>query len=327
MTKCFPTSIVQLMSELHPIKVVARRTGLSPHVIRAWEKRYRAVTPQRTPTNRRVYTSEDIERLLLMRRATLGGRSIGQIASLGTDELRQLVNEDELAQSQAPTPPPLIRPRSFNGALDAALQAVEKLDPEALQRALELASVSMSKPGLVERVVAPLLEKVGDEWRDGSIRIANEHMASAMLRTFLGGLNGAFPALSDAPRLLVTTPAGQLHELGALIAATAAAAEGWHITYLGPSLPAEDIAAAARLNRSRAVALSIILADDAHLNAELAKLANLLPENIRLLVGGRASAQYSDKLREIGAVRLSDLQSFRHELESLRSDTQSGSES
>ena len=65
------------MAEMHPIKVVSRRTGLTPHVIRAWEKRYHAVTPKRTRTNRRVYTDEDVERLLLLRRATLAGRSIG----------------------------------------------------------------------------------------------------------------------------------------------------------------------------------------------------------------------------------------------------------
>ncbi len=208
------------MSDLHPIKVVARRTGLSPHVIRAWEKRYKAVTPRRTPTNRRVYLTEDIERLILLRRATLAGRSIGQIAQMPTDELRELVTEDEIAQSQAPVSAAasIARPHESNGALEAALTAVEKLDPEALQAALERASVTMTRPALVDQIVAPLLERIGDAWRNGTLRIASEHLAAATLRTFLGNMNGAFPALADAPRLLVTTPAGQLHELGALMA-------------------------------------------------------------------------------------------------------------
>lgn len=308
------------MSDLHPIKVVARRTGLSPHVIRAWEKRYAAVIPKRTPTNRRAYTTDDIERLLLLRRATLGGRSIGQVAGLPTAELRQLVNEDEVAQSQAPARSSTVRPYASNGTLEACLRAAERLDPDGMQAALERASVTMSKTALVEQVVAPLLETIGDQWRDGSLRVASEHLASATLRTFLGSMNGAFPVMSDAPRLLITTPAGQLHELGALIAATAAAAEGWHITYLGPSLPAEEIAAAAQTNASRAVALSIVLADDAHVKNELVKLRQLLPENIALMVGGRSAAHYSDVLQQIGATRLPDLQSFRIELESLRSE-------
>lgn len=321
-------SNVKGMSDLHPIKVVARRTGLSPHVIRAWEKRYKAVTPRRTPTNRRVYLSEDIERLILLRRATLAGRSIGQIAQMPTEELRELVNEDEMAQSQAPVPATSVaRPRGPNEALEAALTAVENLAPEALQTALERASVTMTRPKLVEQMVAPLLDRIGEAWRDGSLRVASEHLAAATVRTFLGNMNGAFPALADAPRLLVTTPAGQLHELGALIAGTAAAAEGWHITYLGPSLPAEEIVAAAEMNKSRAVALSIILADDAHLKGELTRLGHLMPDEIAILIGGRASSQYADIIRQIGATRLRDLPGFRTELDSLRSESSTGVQS
>jgi DNA-binding transcriptional MerR regulator/methylmalonyl-CoA mutase cobalamin-binding subunit len=309
-----------MMSDLHPIKVVARRTGLSPHVIRAWEKRYGAVTPTRTPTNRRVYTTEDIARLILLRRATLAGRSIGQVAGLPTDELRKVVAEDELAQIQAPTTTSAVRPQPSNGTLDACLRAIEHLDSEGLSAALDRASLTMSKSALVEKVVAPLLETIGDHWRDGSLRIASEHLASAILRTFMGNMNGAFPAMSDSPRLLVTTPAGQLHELGALIAATAAAAEGWQITYLGPSLPADEIAAAAKTNDCRAIALSIVLADDSHVKNELAKLGQLLSDDVALLVGGRASARYADVLQQIGALRLIDLPSFRAELDAIRAE-------
>jgi DNA-binding transcriptional MerR regulator/methylmalonyl-CoA mutase cobalamin-binding subunit len=305
------------MPDLHPIKVVARRTGLSPHVIRAWEKRYKAVTPKRTPTNRRVYTSEDIERLILLRRASLAGRSIGQTATLPTEELRKLVDEDELAQSQAPGPSQSLSSRGDNETMGQALRAIENLDADGLRMALERASMTMSKPALVEQIVSPLLERIGDEWRKGSMRVASEHLASATLRTFLGNLNGAFPVMADSPRLLVTTPAGQLHELGALIAATAAAAEGWHITYLGPSLPAEEIAAAAQNDKSRAIALSIVLPDDAHLKHELSRLAQLLPDHVALLVGGRAAIHYTDTLKEIGALRLHDLQDFRTTLDSL----------
>ena len=84
---------------MYTMKAVALKTGLSAHVIRAWEKRYRAVTPKRTPTNRRAYTTEDIDRLLLLRRATLAGRSIGQIAVLPTDQLRELVDTERAEHS------------------------------------------------------------------------------------------------------------------------------------------------------------------------------------------------------------------------------------
>lgn len=76
--------------ELHGIGAVSERTGLSTAVIRMWEKRYGAVTPQRTPTNRRLFSREDVERLVLMKRLTGCGHAIGQIAGLGLDQLEAM---------------------------------------------------------------------------------------------------------------------------------------------------------------------------------------------------------------------------------------------
>ncbi len=74
------------------------------------------------------------------------------------------------------------------------------------------------------------------------------------------------------------------------------------------------------MNESRAVALSIVLADDAHLKGELTRLGQLMPENIAILIGGRASSHYVDVIQQIGAIQLYDLPGFRSELDSLRSE-------
>src|SRR5689334_2672996 len=80
-----------MMSQLHTIRYVAMRTGLSQHAIRAWEKRYNALSPSRTVTNRRLYTEEDLEKLLLLRQAVEIGHTISQIAMRSVSELRELV--------------------------------------------------------------------------------------------------------------------------------------------------------------------------------------------------------------------------------------------
>ena len=91
------------MNEAHyPIQLVARLTGLSAHVIRIWEQRYRAVEPQRTATNRRLYSQRDIERLNLLRDLTQAGHSIGQVAQLPTDKLGKLVVATPHLQARAP---------------------------------------------------------------------------------------------------------------------------------------------------------------------------------------------------------------------------------
>ena len=71
-----------MRKQMHTIKFVAIHTGISPHTIRAWERRYSALSPDRTATNRRLYSTTDIEKLSLLQRAVQAGHSIGQIANL-----------------------------------------------------------------------------------------------------------------------------------------------------------------------------------------------------------------------------------------------------
>jgi DNA-binding transcriptional MerR regulator/methylmalonyl-CoA mutase cobalamin-binding subunit len=315
-------SLLVQMEQGYAIKIAARRTGLTPHVIRVWEKRYRAVLPTRTPTNRRLYSDADIERLTLLHRATRAGHSIGQIAQLPKERLLALVSADEaIASRTLPSVGPSPDESSVQFHLDACLAAIERLDAQALEAALMRAAVALSQPVLLDWVVTPVLQKIGDLWREGSLRVAHEHLASAVVRTFLGNnIRGSGEISASAPNLIAATPAGQVHELGALIVAVTAASEGWQVTYLGPNLPAEEIAGAAQQNETRVVALSLVYpADDPRLREELRKLRRYLAEEVILLVGGRAAGSYSDILGEIGAVRLNDMPSLRVKLESLRS--------
>ena len=232
----------------HAIKAVARRTGLSAHVIRIWEKRYGAVKPARTGSNRRLYSEEQIERLSLLRDIIQAGHSIGHVAKLPTSKLKALATE-AAAETDHPARPGTSAPvtPSF---LEECVGAVKDLDSRALDDALGRAETALGAQGLLQRVIAPLAQKIGDLWRDGSITAAHEHFASVVIRIFLGHAAKPFAGSDGSPVAVVATPSGQLHELGALLVAAAAANLGWHVTYLGASLPAAEIAGAARQNRA-----------------------------------------------------------------------------
>lgn len=306
------------MKYKHPIKVVALRTGLSPHVIRIWERRYKAVTPDRTPTNRRVYSDQDIDRLILLRQATEAGESIGQIAAFSDDELRELV-----ALDREIIPVGKAKGRSvskINDLLDKCLRAVMDLDSETLDRTLLQASSELTQPVLLEKVLEPLMLTVGDYWREGKLRVVHEHMASAIIRTFLGNMTGAYKPDQSAPTLIVTTPTGQSHEFGALMATITAFAAGWKALYLGPNIPVEEIANAVEKAGAHAVALSIIYpADDPRLATEFRKLRSILDDNTVIIVGGRAMKGYMDILTEIGAITVKNLKELNSQLEIIRS--------
>jgi MerR family transcriptional regulator, light-induced transcriptional regulator len=305
----------------HPIGVAARRTGMKPDLIRAWERRYNAVEPGRTQTHRRSYSDGDIERLLLLRRVVSSGRGIGQIAHLSDQELRTLLAEGPArvypVTTGATVPPPEETAESF---LMLCLSAARRLDVHDLEQQLERASVALGRHNLLEQLLSPLMQRIGELWQHGELRPIHEHMATSVVRSFVGGLRMAYHAASGGPHLVVTTPVRQLHELGALIAAASAASDGWQVTYLGADLPAEEIAAAAVQKGAKAVALGIVYPpDDALLSEEIRRLRRLLPRTTELIVGGRAAASYSAILEETGARRVESLREMREELDLLRS--------
>lgn len=310
----------------HPIRVAAARSGLTPDVLRAWEKRYSAVHPLRRD-GRRLYGEEDIQRLILLRRATLAGRRIGDVASLTTDALRQLEEADRQAMAEVPGTSRMPRPAKARAPLStepdtyraACLEAVVAFNEEELNGVLEQASVALGQVKLLDEVILPVMQDVGDMWRQGNMRVAQEHLATEILQSFLTELRKSHTSDSAAPRIVIATLPGQHHELGALVVAATAASEGWNVTYLGPNLPIEEIAAAVLGLKARAVALSLIYpADDPRLGTQIESLRRHLGEGIALIVGGTASANYGDSIKASNAIHLREMASLRALLTTMR---------
>lgn len=301
------------MAASFPIQKVSERTGLSPHVIRAWERRYGAITPERSTGKHRLYSEAEIERLLMLSRAVRNGHSIGKIANLRTGELREMLDRDRKAVAGGEN-------EDFSKSLcQRALEAVKGFDLPKLEAGLSQAVLTLGYQGLLRRVVSPLAHEVGNRWRSGEITVAHEHFFTAVVKVFLGDISRRFAAPLDAPRIIVCTPAGQLHELGAVIAATEATNLGWRAIYLGPNLPAHEIAGAALRNEAVVVALSIVYPeDDSKLGEDIAALARLLPAGTHLIAGGRAASAYEDAFNRAGGTLVGSLEEFSAQLDAVR---------
>jgi DNA-binding transcriptional MerR regulator/methylmalonyl-CoA mutase cobalamin-binding subunit len=312
----------------HPIQVVARRTGVSADALRAWEKRYGAIEPKRVNGSRRLYSDADIERVRLLSRAVSAGRRISQVASLSTEELATLIAED--AREEAPA---RLRPggngqtsaeagREPQAEIESCMEAVRQLDLPRLESILLDAQVRMSTPEFLEGLLCPLLHRVGEEWEGGQLRIAHEHLATAALKTLIQPLGSSRLVPPSAPAVIVTTPAGQQHELGAMMASVIASTAGWRPIYLGPNLPSVEIAAAARQAEATAVLLSLVYPrNDPMVTAEVLRLRHLLPDDIELIVGGEAADSYSRVLQDVGAIRVDDLTGLRGTLDRISGRT------
>lgn len=304
-----------MKQKLHPIGYVARITGLSPHLIRAWERRYGVVKPDRSNSNRRLYSDEDIHRLRTLQKAVKSGHRIAQLSQMESSILNRLANRIPTGNH-----PKLQRerPASAREHLETCMKAVNSLSIDQLERTLADAAADLPRRHLFEHVVTPLMEKIGQLWSDGSMKILNEHMASFVVQSFLWDLLRGANANGDRPSIVVATPAGQSCILGALVVAVIATDLGWHAHFFGGNLPAEDIVASVRTVSARAVVLSITYrAEPSFMFKEIRRLQKGLDPRVTLLVGGRAAATVEDAISSAGGVRVSDLSHFVATLENL----------
>lgn len=298
--------------DLHPIQVVVRRSGVSADLLRAWEKRYQAVTPGRSDGGHRLYSDADIERLRLIKDAMNGGRRIGDVASLPTEEIARLVSED--AAEQQLVAPSVTSSEDTTAQLADAIAAVRRADQGELRVILARALFSRTPERFTAQVAAPFMHTLGELWERGELSPAYEHAASEVMRRLMHEMLGMLPPPEGAPRLVVATLSGQRHEIGALFAASTAALAGWRVTYLGSDLPAPDIARVAVDIGARAIALSITTASPG-LPDELSLLRKRAGPAIRILVGGQQAEAMASAVRQVDIAR--DVDAFREMLREI----------
>ena len=267
------------------IGTVARMTGISTHALRKWQVRYGAVTPARSDAGSRLYSEADVNRLRLMKKLVDYGHSIGDVAARSSEELDRLL----AGHRSQPTPSePSVETETL---VDRYLTALGAMDVDAAERLLSQAALGLEPRAFVMDVLAPLLQQVGERWFAGELCVAHEHASSAMVRNHLGALLRLFPAAPNARVAVCTTPQGELHEFGALLAAIMMAMQGWRALYLGPNLPAHEIVQAARMSGTEAVLLSVVTNVSENVQNDVATVARQLPPHVALLIGGRSVDQ------------------------------------
>ncbi len=300
----------------HPIRAVSHRTGLPPHIIRVWEKRYQAVSPNRSETNRRSYNEEDIERLRLLKGLTHGGHRISQVAPLPLAELKELFELMKEHSKQVFEP---IAKASMENLLDCGLEAMADLDTHALDLCLARATMTMSPLAAVEDLIAPLLVQAREQLKKGKLRLINLQFGLSILRAFLINSVKSYEVPVNAPHLAVATPVGQHQDVEALFLPILAAASGWRSTYFGSNLPADEIAAGLHQLEVKILTLSLSHPKgDPLLHSDLLRLKRLVSEDTKILAIGEGAESYSSALNALGAAVFPKLPAFQEFLESYR---------
>lgn len=296
----------------YPMLATSRLTGLTPDTLRAWERRYRAVTPGRGHRGR-TYSEADVARLQLLKAVVDRGHAIGLVAALEDASLRRLLDTSAAAEP--------VR-RASRVELDDVSRAAVSYDRKTVTERLSTLAAMLPPRQFVFDVAVPLLADVGREWAAGRLRASHEHMLSAVVRDTLASLVRVVQPAQAPTSLIFATPSGERHELGILCAALLAASHGVGALYLGADLPTEDILDAVERCRPQAVVLGLT---QPNLGTNLTDLAARLPRGTGLWLGG-PRADVRAAARDVpGAVPVESLDRFDQLLVEVANAASNGS--
>lgn len=271
--------------DLYKIKTIASLTGFNPTLLRAWERRYGLLVPTRTDTGHRLYTADDLRVLRRVRNLLDQGRSIGEIVAQGRSRLLCQGGTPTLGPSQqAPVAYPLLE-----SLREEILQAALSLDDQAIQRGLDLAFGSMSTAQVLEHLVVPLSQEIGQLWARQVASVAAEHLLTQCLVRRLQRMIDLENRSGQRPLALCAGFPDEYHDLGLHLVTYHLLQMGMQVLYLGPALPFEDLALAVQVRRPQLVMLSVTRASLLEVHKPgLIQFAQKISAETRLILGGRA---------------------------------------
>jgi MerR family transcriptional regulator, light-induced transcriptional regulator len=260
---------------------LSRRTGVAPDTLRAWERRYGLLNPERSEGGFRLYGREDEQRVRAMKGLIDSGVSAAESARLAVADIGAEV------ESRAPG----------GGSLESEAarlrEELERFDEAAAHATLDATLARLTASGFVEQIVLPTIREIGRRWESGDISVAQEHFATGLLRERMLALGRAWGA-GIGPRALLACPPGEFHDLGLAAFGVALRERGWRVTYLGADTPIETISRTAADLRPAAIVLAALDADRFEAVADrIASLARAAPV---LLAGAGADAELARRL-------------------------------
>lgn len=275
---------------MYTIKQAALRSGVNVALLRAWERRYGIVEPMRTDSGYRLYDEAAIDRLRAMRSLVDAGWSARQaaerIAGASADEISSMAPTEpgELVETELATP--------TGAAIEGFVDGATRIDPLAIERALDDMFAGGSFERVVEDRLFPALRALGEAWDGGTVDVAGEHAASAAVARRLSmAFEAAGSSTGGSAPILVGLPPGARHELAALAFATAARRAGLLVVYLGPDVPVASWIAAVGQTAARAIAFGVVMGQDVAAADDVVRAVRAVHPDLVIAVGGRESAE------------------------------------
>lgn len=274
---------------VHTIRVVSERTAIPLDTLRVWERRYGFPAPaRRENSNRRLYTQDDVEKLIELARVLELGYRPGDVVHLTLADLRALSAESEAAHI---TPGASVSASPYQ--VDDLLAFLQRDELRNVERALRLAAATLGPRGFLIQLAQPLLVAVGQAWAAGKLEIRQEHALTQVLTTQLRSLLSPLQELESGPLVLLATLPAEPHSLGLEMVALYLAIVGARPRLIGPDTPPEELARATQALGADAVGLTLTNAVPAvTARQDLDRLCAALPRQTPVWLGGAAAAEF-----------------------------------
>ena len=215
----------------YSIKDLENLSSIKAHTIRIWEKRYSLIKPERTDTNIRFYSDEDVKKLLNVAVLVQNGIKISHVAKLNPDEIKQKASFI------------LQNPNDVDNQVKNLIISMVELSESKFEKILNKSIITMGFEKTMMYLVYPFLEQIGVMWQTGSINPAQEHFISNLIRQKLMVAIDSleFDEIRKPRRFILFLPEGELHELGLLFYSYLIKARGHEVLYLGQATPLNSV--------------------------------------------------------------------------------------
>lgn len=260
------------------------RVGISADLLRAWERRYGVLEPDRSSGGFRLYSDADVARVRRMASLIDEGLSAAEAARVtlttqpGTEPERRVEG-----------------PESFDDEVTRLRDPLLAFDDQAAQQAFDRLLSRFEVDTVLAAVVLPLLQDIGDRWSAGDITVAQEHYATHMIRARLLGLARGWGGGIGPCAVLATAP-GEEHDLGLIAFGLSLWRRGWRIVFLGANTPANALADTVA---STSPDLVVVTAIDPDCFDPVAPTLRSLTPEVDVAIGGAGATR--DQARATGA--------------------------
>lgn len=276
-------------SPMYPIRTVSALTGINPVTLRTWERRYKLLEPLRTPKGHRLYSKDQIAMLNRVVEMLEKGTPISRInlSHLLADSENNFAQEEEF----------------WARLIHRMVIAVGHFDETTLESTYNEALALYSVDTVTEKLLMPMLVRLGETWAAGEGSIAEEHFFGVYLRNKLGARFHHRKRLEYGPILITACVPGERHEAGLLLFALSAYDHQYRCVLLGADIPLLDIASAVPKAKAQAIVLSASFVQD--LDSLLKELRKLVAQvSVPVFIGGYTALQYADRIEATGAIPL-----------------------